>query len=253
MYTIGILGDSFFDTKESWIDRRKALKSLLSCYCEEDEVGIAIHCNQLDISDYSRIVSSLGFKTTLMYDDFTYGNNKTKTIDRAIVFSKGGIRATHYIELLTNSGIQFDIIQLTQKEHEFKLREFFVYDECEVMRFSVSEDLHLGFKWHDMSKKYWLMDEGEMVIQSFIRDCHNGMKLNKEGDSYRIYMRSSKGCWYDFTKIAIGVIHCAWSEAHIYKELNVKTLFNALVEKLQLVSANPKRFTNGQYVILEDL
>ena len=253
MITIGILGDSFSNTLESMMDRRRSVKSLLSNYGEKDEIELAIFYKQIDCSRYSQMMSGLGHGIKLIGNDFKLMNNRNKTIDRAIVFSTNGLRSTKYIEQLTDQGIQFDIIRLTEKIEEFKTKEFHVYYESEDIRFNIPENLELGFKWHDISKKYWLMDEGETVIQSFIRDCHNGMKISKNGDSYRIYLKSARGLWYDFTNIANGVIYSAWSEAHIYTKLNILSLFDALVDKLQVISANPKAFKYAQYVILEDI
>ena len=253
MITIGILGDSFFDTLESRKDRRNVLKSLLHSYSEQEEIQLAILCNQIDFSNYHQMMSTLGYKTTLMYNGFRPHNNLAKPIDKAIVFSKGGIASKECIEQLTNQGIQFEVIRLTEKNKEVKIKDFYVYSENGVKRFNVPKTLQLGFQWHDISKKYWLMDDGEMIIQSFITDRHNGMKLSKKGDTYSILLRCVSNTWYNFTEIANGIIADAWSEAHIYNKLTIKSLFNALVCKLQEISANPIAFKYAQYVILEDI
>lgn len=250
--TIGILGDSFFNTLESRKDRREALKSLIVNYSEEDEIKIAIPCDQIDFNNYNQMVSSIGYNAVLMYNGFKPHNNLAK-IDKAIVFSKGGITSTKYIKQLTNHGIQFEVIRLTKKNEEFKMKNFYVYSESGVVRYNIPETLHLGFQWHDISKKYWLLDEGEMIIQSFITDRHNGMKFIKDGETYNIFLRSLSGIWYDFTEIAVGIIDSAWREAHIYNNLTIQSLFNALVCKIQVISANPKAFKYAQYVILEDI
>ena len=188
-----------------------------------------------------------------MYNGFRPHNNLAKPIDKAIVFSKGGITSKEYIEQLTNQGIQFEVIRLTGKNKEVRIKDFYVYSENGVKRFNVPETLQLGFQWHDISKKYWLMDDGEMIIQSFITDRHNGMKLSTKGDTYSILLRSASNTWYNFTEIANGIISDAWSEARIYNKLTIKSLFNALVCKLQEISANPIAFKYAQYVILEDI
>lgn len=253
MMTIGILGDSFYNTLESWKERRDVLKSLIGNYSRDEDVVIAILCDQIDFNNYNQLVRSIGHKAILMYNGFRPHNNLANPIDKAIVFSKGGIISTKYIEQLTKHGIQFQVIQLTKKIEEFKTKDFYVYSESKVVRNNVPENLQLGFQWHDISKKYWLLDEGELIIQSFITDRHNGIKLKQNGESYNIFLRSLSGTWYDFTEIAIGIIDSAWREAHIYKGLTVKSLFNALVYKLQAISVNPKAYKYAQYIILEEI
>lgn len=254
MTTIGILGDTFFNVIETRKERREALKSLLLKYGEKSEIIIAIPCDMIGFNDYHKMAWTLGYKTTLMYNNFKYiVSGDKKAIDQAIVFSKDSSTSQKYIEQLINQGIQFDVIQLTQRKEEFELREFYVYNDSEIVKFSIAKNLQLGFEWHDISKKYWLMDEGEMVIQSFITDRHNGMKLDKDGDSYQILLRSVSGIWYNFTKVASSIIDNAWFEARIYKTLNIRSLFDALVNKLQVISKNPKLYNHGQYVRLEDI